>query len=48
MIYTVGHSTLTQDEFGTLLAGAFVRGLWDVRSYPSSHWDWFRREHLET
>jgi uncharacterized protein (DUF488 family) len=48
MIYTVGHSTLPQDEFVTLLAGAFVSGLWDVRSYPSSHWDWFRRERLET
>lgn len=48
MIYTVGHSTLTQDEFTTLLAGASIRRLWDVRSYPSSHWDWFRRERLET
>lgn len=48
MIYTVGHSTLTQDEFTTLLAGASVRRLWDVRSYPSSHWDWFRRQAMES
>ena len=47
MIYTVGHSTLTQDEFVALLAGASVTRLWDVRSYPSSHWDWFRRERME-
>ena len=48
MIYTVGHSTLTQNEFAALLAGASVTRLWDVRSYPSSHWDWFRRERMET
>jgi uncharacterized protein (DUF488 family) len=48
MIYTVGHSTLTQHEFAVLLAGASVTRLWDVRSYPSSHWDWFRRERMET
>jgi hypothetical protein len=35
MIYTVGHSTLTQEEFAALLAGASVTRLWDVRSYPS-------------
>jgi uncharacterized protein (DUF488 family) len=47
MIYAVGHSTLTQDEFAALLAGASVTRLWDVRWYPSSHWDWFRRERME-
>jgi uncharacterized protein (DUF488 family) len=47
MIYTLGHSTLTEGEFLALLAGASVKQLWDVRSYPSSHWEWFRRERME-
>jgi len=47
MIHTVGHSTLTEGEFVTLLAGASVKRLWDVRSYPSSHWQWFRRDRME-
>jgi uncharacterized protein (DUF488 family) len=46
MIYTVGHSTLTEDEFLALLAGASVKRLWDVRSYPTSHWEWFHRERM--
>jgi len=47
MIYTVGHSTLTEDAFLALLAGASVKQVWDVRSYPSSHWEWFHRERME-
>ena len=47
MIVTIGHSTLSQDGFLGLLAEDGVRLLWDVRSYPTSHWAWFRREQLE-
>jgi uncharacterized protein (DUF488 family) len=47
MIFTVGHSTLAQDAFVALLAEARVERLWDVRSYPTSHWEWFRRERME-
>ena len=47
MISTVGHSTLTEQQFISLLAGARVTRLWDVRSYPSSHWEWFHRERME-
>jgi uncharacterized protein (DUF488 family) len=46
MIYTAGHSTLSEDAFVALLAAAHVEQLWDVRSYPSSRWDWFRRERM--
>ncbi len=46
MVYTVGHSTLAQDVFLALLAEARVERLWDVRSYPTSHWEWFRRERM--
>jgi len=47
MVFTVGHSTLVEDAFVALLAEAHVELLWDVRSYPTSHWDWFRRERME-
>ena len=47
MIVTIGHSTLSQDGFLDLLAEDGVHLLWDVRSYPTSHWAWFRREQLE-
>jgi uncharacterized protein (DUF488 family) len=47
MIFTVGHSTLEPDAFLALLAGGPVDHVWDVRSYPYSRWEWFRRERLE-
>ncbi len=47
MIYSIGHSSLGPDEFLALLAGAPAMELWDVRSYPSSHWPWFARAELE-
>jgi uncharacterized protein (DUF488 family) len=46
-VYTVGHSTLTQEQFLELLAHVPVTLVWDVRSYPVSHWEWFRRAQLE-
>jgi uncharacterized protein (DUF488 family) len=47
VIFTAGHSTLSQDAFLELIAGADVELLWDVRSYPTSRWEWFKRERLE-
>ena len=47
MVFTIGHSTLVADAFVALLAEARVERLWDVRSYPTSRWDWFRRERME-
>jgi uncharacterized protein (DUF488 family) len=47
MISTVGHSTLVEDAFVALLAGSHVERLWDVRSYPTSHWEWFHRKRME-
>ncbi len=35
-IYTIGHSTLTLDEFVERLESASVRGLADVRRFPAS------------
>jgi uncharacterized protein (DUF488 family) len=45
VIYTIGHSTLSIDEFL-----AVVRGLdrvVDIRSHPTSKWEQFRAENLE-
>ena len=36
MIYSVGHSTLTAEDFFALLAGADVQTLVDVRAFPAS------------
>ncbi len=47
MVFTVGHSTLSQAQFLELIAGDAIRLLWDVRSYPASRWEWFRRDRLE-
>ncbi len=46
MIVTIGHSTLSVEEFLALCSGAGVEELWDVRSFPVSRWAWFRREEL--
>lgn len=47
MIFSVGHSSLAPDEFEALLAAAPVAAVWDIRSYPSSHWPWFARDALQ-
>jgi uncharacterized protein (DUF488 family) len=46
-IFTVGHSTLQPDEFLGLLGAASLSLLWDVRSYPTSHWEWFTRTEMQ-
>ena len=47
-LYTVGHGALTAEAFGSLLAGAQLRRLVDVRSFPGSrHNPQFRRESME-
>ena len=48
VIYSVGHSSLPAEQFVALLTGAPVAELWDIRSYPSSHWPWFGRDELES
>ena len=47
MIFSIGHSSLSADEFDALLLSTPARVLWDIRSYPSSHWPWFARDELE-
>lgn len=46
-LFTIGHSTLSRREFLILLAGAPADLVLDIRSYPTSRWEWFRRSELE-
>jgi uncharacterized protein (DUF488 family) len=47
-LYTVGHGTLAEDAFTSLLERAQIRRIADVRSFPGSrHNPQFRRESME-
>lgn len=44
-IYGVGHSTHTRAVFADLVRGIDI--LIDVRSHPTSRWEWWRKENIE-
>lgn len=44
-IFGVGHSTHTRDEFLPLVQGIDL--VLDVRSHPTSRWEWWRKEQTE-
>jgi len=46
LIYTLGTSTRTSEEFIELLSSHGVEVIVDVRRFPSSRFDHFRRENL--
>lgn len=46
MIHSIGHSTLSEEQFIKSLRG--VSTVVDIRSHPSSKWPQFRKESLET
>lgn len=41
MIFTIGHSTHTPDTFAGMLRSAGLDGIIDIRSHPTSKWDWW-------
>lgn len=45
MIYSIGHSTLTEDAFLNTLG--VVPCLWDIRSHPTSKWPQFYKNNME-
>src|SRR4051812_33767747 len=47
MIYTIGHSNLSADDFRAALDAAGVDVVIDTRSHPTSRWEQFRRDQLE-
>lgn len=46
-IYTIGHSNRKLAEFLELLTQFDIAVLVDVRRYPTSKWEWYKRENLE-
>ncbi|RLC94786.1 MAG: DUF488 domain-containing protein [Chloroflexi bacterium] len=48
LVYTVGTSTRSADEFVSLLKGLGVEAVVDVRRFPSSRFEHFRREEMAT
>lgn len=46
MIYTLGHSTLPMEDFAKA-AKARVTTIIDIRSHPTSKWEWFWKEKME-
>lgn len=47
MIKTIGHSTHEPDEFVGRCRHGGVRTVVDIRSHPTSKWEWFRREVMD-
>ena len=48
IIYTIGHSTHSQDEFLAMLASFEIKMLVDIRRFPGSNkYPWFNKEHIE-
>jgi len=45
-LFTIGHSTLTQEDFLKMLGGRPIT-IVDVRSHPGSKWPQFQKENLE-
>ncbi len=46
MLFTVGHSTLPEADFLSMLGGR-VATVIDARSHPTSRWEWFWKDALE-
>lgn len=45
-LYTVGHSTFTEQDFAKILDGK-VDLVADVRSHPESRWPWFEKSKMQ-
>lgn len=46
-LYTIGHSNRKFDEFIELLKQFQIEVLADVRRFPTSKWEWYKRENME-
>lgn len=47
MIRTIGHSTHEPDEFIARCRHGGIKTVVDIRSHPTSKWEWFRREEMD-
>lgn len=48
MIYTMGHSTLPAEDFVKAAKTRNITTVLDIRSHPTSKWDWFWKEKMES
>lgn len=49
IVYTIGHSTHSLEEFIKMLQSFSIKSLVDIRSFPGSRkFPWFNKENLET
>lgn len=48
VIYSVGHSNRTAEDFISLLRENGVNFIIDIRQFPVSKWEWFRKESLRS
>jgi hypothetical protein len=46
-ILTLGHSTHTPEQFLRVCNTMGLDAVIDVRSHPTSHWDWWRQENMD-
>ncbi len=47
IIYTIGHSNRSIEDFVSLLKENRINLVVDIRRFPTSKWEWFKRENLE-
>lgn len=45
-IFTLGHSTHTPDRFVQIMEQVGLDGIVDVRSHPTSKWEWWRKPEM--
>ena len=46
-IFSIGHSNRTLDEFLRILKKYGIQLVVDVRRFPTSKWEWFKKESLQ-
>lgn len=47
MIFSIGHSNRTLDEFLRILKKYGIELVMDVRRFSTSKWGWFKKENLQ-
>jgi len=46
-VFSIGHSNRTPEEFLQILKKYCIELVVDVRRFPTSKWEWFKRESLQ-
>lgn len=46
-VYTMGHSTLSAEDFVKAVKSRSITSVLDIRSHPTSKWEWFWKDRME-